>query len=247
MKKTYYEFSAPLSLKVIFISDLHKAEVLPWSEEIFPEERPDLILFGGDMVSRTSTDFTNYELLCRAATGCCPVYACAGNHEQSLPDNYYAIYKSINEKYGIHYLENRTESLDIRGCKLNITGLTLPYGVYRNERGGFSGLLSYSLPEMREAVGEKREGFNILLAHNPIFLDVYSAWGADIVFSGHVHGGIVRLPLVGGLLSPERRFFPKYTKGIYSLGNTKMCLSAGIGKIRVFNPAETVIANLVRS
>lgn len=58
--------------------------------------------------------------------------------------------------------------------------------------------------------------------------------------SGHIHGGIIRLPIVGGILSPERKFFPKYSLGEYKKGKTHMIVSAGIGKFRLFNPSEVV-------
>ena len=64
----------------------------------------------------------------------------------------------------------------------------------------------------------------MLLAHNPLLLDSYAGWGADVVLSGHVHGGMVRLPFVGGVLSPERRFFPKYDKELYEKGGIPMIL-----------------------
>ena len=59
------------------------------------------------------------------------------------------------------------------------------------------------------------KSFHLLLAHNPLFFSAYRRWGANLTLSGHVHGGMVRLPGVGGLLSPERRFFPQYDGGLY--------------------------------
>lgn len=84
-----------------------------------------------------------------------------------------------------------------------------------------------------------------MLAHNPLCAKAYSQWGADIVFCGHIHGGAVRLPLLGGLLSPERKFLPEYSKGIYHIGKTEMIVSGGIGKPRLFNPPEIVFCELI--
>ena len=84
----------------------------------------------------------------------------------------------------------------------------------------------------------------ILLAHSPIGFEAYAEWGADFVLSGHVHGGIVRIPVIGGILSPERRFLPKYTKGIYHFNSSVMNVSAGIGKFRVNNPSEFVCIDI---
>ena len=71
--------------------------------------------------------------------------------------------------------------------------------------------------------------FNILLAHTPFYFDEYEKWGADLTLCGHVHGGIVRLPLVGGLLSPDRKFFPKYDLGEYIKNKSTMIVSKGLG------------------
>ncbi len=57
--------------------------------------------------------------------------------------------------------------------------------------------------------------YNILLTHNPLYADSYSNWGADLTPSWHIHGGMIRISFIGGLLSPEREFFPKYDTGKY--------------------------------
>ena len=86
---------------------------------------------------------------------------------------------------------------------------------------------------------EKRLGkidnreYNILLVHTPFFFEGYSKWGADLVLAGHVHGGIIRLPIKGGLLSPNREFFPKYDLGEYNMGKSTMILSKGLGGSKV--------------
>ena len=55
------------------------------------------------------------------------------------------------------------------------------------------------------------EKYNILLTHNPNFIDAYTKWGADLTLSGHIHGGMIRLPIIGGIFSPGVTFFPKYS------------------------------------
>ena len=71
--------------------------------------------------------------------------------------------------------------------------------------------------------------YNILLTHNPLYADTYSSWGADLTLSGHIHGGIIRIPFVGGLLSPERKFFPKYDGGMYQVGDKLLIVNRGLG------------------
>ena len=86
--------------------------------------------------------------------------------------------------------------------------------------------------------------YTILLAHNPDYFPQYAAWGADLVLSGHVHGGMMRLLILGGVVSPAFKFFPKYDGGIFKQGKSTMILSRGLGMhtipIRIFNPGELI-------
>ena len=91
--------------------------------------------------------------------------------------------------------------------------------------------------------------YNIAIAHNPLMAYAYEKYKFDLVFSGHVHGGLVRFPLLGGILSPEYKLFPKSYEGVYDLGKTRMVVSRGLGfckrlPIRILNPGEVVIINL---
>jgi hypothetical protein len=86
------------------------------------------------------------------------------------------------------------------------------------------------------------------MAHNPEYFEEYVTWGADLIFSGHVHGGMVRLPFLGGAVSPMIHFFPKYDKGLFENSNRYMILSGGLGnhtyKFRVNNLPEIVSVTL---
>ncbi|MBO6015062.1 MAG: hypothetical protein J6P60_00545, partial [Lachnospiraceae bacterium] len=92
------------------------------------------------------------------------------------------------------------------------------------------------------------EAFTILLAHNPDYMDAYAGYGAELVLSGHVHGGVVRLPLLGGVISPALRLFPKYDGGLFVKDETSMILSRGLGShtipIRFLNPGELIVISL---
>ena len=87
-----------------------------------------------------------------------------------------------------------------------------------------------------------------MLAHNPEYFANYAKYGADLILSGHVHGGVVRLPFVGGCASPAIRLFPKYSDGLYTLQNKKMVVSCGLGShtipMRIFNPGELTVISL---
>ena len=107
----------------------------------------------------------------------------------------------------------------------------------------------FGKPEMDEAYLKKtlgapdKECYTVLLAHNPEYFPRYAQWGADLTVSGHVHGGIVRVPFWGkGLVSPSLAPFPKYDGGVFREGDSVMLLSRGLGShtipVRLFNPGE---------
>lgn len=119
----------------------------------------------------------------------------------------------------------------------NLYGLVLPFDTYRylfSNRNAKKVDYDY----IKNKLGNlNKDECNMFLAHNPLYFEEYAKWGVDYVFSGHVHGGIIRLPKIGGLLSPDRKFFPKYSFGEYTKDNTKMFVSKGLGgsavKVRI--------------
>ena len=90
--------------------------------------------------------------------------------------------------------------------------------------------------------------FELLLAHNPDYFKEYAAWGADLVLSGHIHGGVVKVPFLGGLISPMMHLFPKYDGGRFEEGDSSMILGRGLGMhtipLRFLNPGELVVLHL---
>lgn len=94
----------------------------------------------------------------------------------------------------------------------------------------------------------EKKCFNLLIAHNPDYFDAYADWGADLTVSGHVHGGLMRLPFLGGVISPKLRLFPHYDGGRFEKDGKEMILSRGLGThtlpIRIFNPGEMVVIRL---
>ena len=126
-----------------------------------------------------------------------------------------------------------------------IWGYELPLDYYRRGRN-----FTLMTEQVTEALGAPKEGCcNVLLAHNPVYFDTYAAWGADLTLSGHLHGGIVRLPLLGGVISPQMKLFPDYTRGCYTKENHRMIVGAGLGShtipIRINNPPELVVIDVM--
>ncbi len=234
-------------LKIAHIADLHKRQFGRCNESLIGRviaEKPDIILISGDLVSRSCTDFSSAKTTLGGLCTIAPVYMVFGNHETDLSDEYKSELKTIVEKSGAHLLENETVQLSVDGRKVNISGLELNNSVYK-KNDSYRNLDEVTLGEIKQKIGEKPDGETILLVHNPLFAKIYAEWGADYAVSGHVHGGAVCVPFTRvGMLSPERRFFPKYTKGVYTIGKMKLLLSGGLGKLRLFNPPEIVIYEL---
>lgn len=237
--------------KILQLSDLHKKnfgdnyDILINSCEA---TRPDYIFFTGDLYSRAEFDLDKKVVLMKRLKEIAPAYYIFGNHETETPNKAKTLAKKLKE-IGIITLLNQSEKIYVDDAFVNVYGLNIPVPYFKNADGRYKHLPMLTEKDVVQMVGKPNKNeFNILLAHSPFPFEEYAKWGADLTFSGHCHGGIVRLPLLGGILSPERKFFPKYTKGIYSCNkynkDSKMIVSAGLGKFRVGNPAEIVVINL---
>ena len=241
-------------MKIVFLSDLHGKVYGKDNKSLLDAVRaqqPDLILAGGDMVVRGNekTVKTGIKFMQKLAQ-IGPVYCANGNHEQKMkadPERYkgqYEIYKTKLQEAGIHVLENDRVDLEILNLPITITGLELPLSCY----GHFK---EYPLQscEIQRILGKcDKSRYQILLAHNPVYMKQYKQWGADLTLSGHLHGGIVRLPVIGGLITPQVKFFPKYSGDRYCEGRHCGIVSRGLGthtvNIRLFNMAELVSITL---
>ena len=204
----------------------------------------DAICITGDLVSRKWNEATLPDTaeLVQKLRKMAPVLFSFGNHEMDLPLAQRREFVKALQSKGAVLLHNRS----IRLGELQFTGLTLPGHVYKNPGGGYGGLSAITQEMVENCLGACEYRPAVLLAHSPLGFPAYGKWGADLVLSGHVHGGIVRIG-EQGILSPERLFYPKYTKGMYTDAETgaRMELSAGIGKLRINNPAEIVYVELV--
>lgn len=230
-------------IKIIHLSDLHKRRFGKDNIRLCRRvraEKPDIIIFSGDLVSRTETDLSAAGAALGELCSIAPVYMIYGNHEMSIvrPEIEKEL-RSMISRTGAVLLENSVTSVNINGRELNICGLREEYTVYK-KNGGYRGLDIITAEDMERLMGKCPGGEVLLMAHDPFFGEAYAEWGADYTFSGHVHGGAVRLFGVA-LLSPERRFFPKNAKGVYTFGSMKLLVSAGLGKLRLFNPPEIVV------
>ncbi len=230
-------------IKIAHISDVHKKKFGSNNSRICRKvrrESPDVILITGDIVSRTETNFSAVESMLKELCVICPVYMIFGNHEQSLPPEMKKRFIECVNRTGAVLLRNNHAYIETGGQAFYIYGLEEKYTVYRKGKS-YRNLDKITLSDMNNLLGKCPDGEKtILLAHNPFFCDIYSRWGAEYTLSGHVHGGVARI-FGKGLLSPERKLFPEFSKGVYTSGRMKLLVSGGLGKFRLFNPSEIVI------
>jgi len=240
--------------KIVFLTDLHNNSYGKNNKKLLnavKSQNPDLILIGGDMlVGKPEVSTKVAEDFVTKLIGICSVYYANGNHEQRMkiyPEKFgtkYQEYKTSVEQSGVQFLENEHIDLMFDACPIQIHGLEIPREGYKKFRK-----TKVSLEQIEERIGKADSSkYQILLAHNPIYADTYLEWGADLVLSGHLHGGIVRLPGLGGIITPQFRLFPKYSGELTVKDGKSVVVSKGIGthtiKIRFLNPAEIVVLHL---
>ena len=241
---------------IVFLTDLHNKEFGEENSRLLETVRkvkPDAVLFGGDgmVAKRGNSDVRIPLALLTELAKEFPVYCGNGNHESRMvwkTDVYgetYEHYRMALEDAGIRYLSNEAADLD---SDIRIYGLDLPKSAYLPRSG--------EIPEglLKETLGEPDpEKFCLLLAHSPLFFEEYAAWGADLTLSGHFHGGTIRLPLVGGVMTPQYQFFYPRCAGYFELPGkgrekSRMIVGRGLGthsiNIRLNDKPQVVVVRL---
>lgn len=250
-----YQIAAPgiaKKCRVVLLADLHNKQYGTDNQKLLDAietASPDLILCAGDMMTSVPDTSTKpARKLVGYLAAKYPFYYSNGNHEYRIFHNVEK-FGDMGEKYRTFLRENKVcllenEKADLSSWGIGIYGLDLPEEMYKKlDRG------SLSAGKMEEMLGKPSAGYNILLAHNPAFFETYADWGADLTLSGHVHGGVMRLPGIGGVLSTSFRLFPKYDGGLFEKEGRRMIISRGLGShtvpVRIFNPAELVVIDLL--
>lgn len=221
--------------RMVMVSDVHKRQFGKGQHRLIAavaNAKPEYIILTGDLISRSITNFSQTEALLQGLAPIAPMLMVWGNHELDCTKTQRNTLRRLLKKYHVRLLENEIIQLG----DVHFAGLTLEKANYRNN-DSFRHLKGCTAEEIQVQLGNCPK-HTILLVHNPLFAKAYAAWGADVVLCGHVHGGVMRLPLIGGLLSPERKLLPTFSKGRYDLQKTILIVSGGLGKLRLLNPAE---------
>ena len=233
------------AVKILYVSDLHESCFGEENERLVQavlREKPDCIIIGGDLIigkdKRVKTDVGLVFL--KKIEKVCPVLYNFGNHETRVCETKeFRNYLREVKKLDIVLLNNKGIHLNFKGTKIYFWGIELSRECYKKGE--------YIVGENPFSEAEEDE-VKVLIAHNPNFFKKYAEWKPDYIFSGHNHGGIVRLPVIHGVISTDKRLFPKYSYGVYRENQTAMILSGGAGshtiKFRLFNESEIVMVEI---
>lgn len=203
---------------------------------------PNIIVITGDLVDRRRYDLENAMTFVKGAVAQAPVYYVSGNHE-AWSGRYQEIRSALLEA-GVVVLDNQRALLVRNGDTLHLLGLQDPAFLVSNY------LEKWDVSQVKTQIDswQELEGFKVLLSHRPELFPLYTESQMDIVFSGHAHGGQIRLPVLGSFFAPDQGFFPEYTSGNYHHERTTMYVSRGLGNSvfpqRIHNRPELILVTL---
>nr|WP_122012253.1 metallophosphoesterase [Maliibacterium massiliense] len=228
-------------VRLVHLSDLHEKSFGRDNvrlRALVAAQRPDLIVFTGDLVNRSSRHAARAAQLLIDLARIAPVYFVPGNHEHGagcLP----ALCRTL-ARGGVHVLRNRMETLRVGESRVSLLGLDGPDAYPARVARAFAALSS-------------QRGLRIVLAHRPeLFAHKkgahYCQHDFDLMCSGHAHGGQVILPFVGGVIAPGQGLFPQYCRGLYHKDGRSLLVSRGLGNHvlvpRIFNRPEVGVLEI---
>ena len=239
------------SFKIVQLSDLH-SKVFGKKNDILIDKvrklKPDIIVCTGDMIDKYKKAYDSLYALTEQLLTICPVYLTTGNHEAMIDGEAWAQVESTLKEQGVFVLSNTMAAIERNGASIDLYGFRLPLQHYKGVSKEYSNVELTEADILHVFPNPSKERFSLLLAHHPRFFEIYADWGADLILSGHQHGGLIRLPFVGGLLSTEVAFFPKYDAGIFKQNNSVMFVSRGLAsgrfKFRFLNRPEIALITL---
>ena len=240
----YYSKELPQAfdkLTIVQISDLHNKEFGKNQKRLIKElkkTQADMIFITGDLIDRRQFNLSTALTFVEKAAEIAPIYYVSGNHEAwSLK---YDEIKSELDKLNITVLDNQKTFITIEDADIEILGIKDP-AFYENQFDQY--YIDFEISKNLEILSDS-DNFKILLSHRPELFDLYSQANIDLIFSGHAHGGQIRLPFIGGLFAPNQGFFPQYTSGSYKKDNSTLIVSRGLSNsifpLRIFNTPEIV-------
>lgn len=232
--------------KIAQISDFHNTKFDSLKGSLINElemQKPDIIVLTGDFVDSYKPDVEVSIDFIKKIKHIAPIYFISGNHDFRLShDNYDNLYGKLKVE-GVNVLENEVEVIKIKNESINLLGIDDPSKIVAIEADE-----EKVIEESVSNIKYNKNLYTILLSHRPEKINNYAKQKMDLVFSGHAHGGQIRIPLIGGIIAPDQGLFPEYTNGMHIQDSTTLIISRGIGNslfpFRVNNRPELVIVTL---
>lgn len=222
--------------KIVQLSDFHGAELVTDIVETVREQKPDIIALTGDFITDEG-DLPAVEQLVSQLSDICEVYFISGNHD--FASGRIAELSDILSSCGVKYLKNEYVTIQRGGESIVLAGVEDP-----------NSWADLEPPDafLKRVRAEHPDDYIVLLGHRNYWMEKYPDLPVELILCGHAHGGIVRIPGVGGLLSTDRTLFPDYEAGMYDNGNYTMIVSRGLGNSisvpRLMNRPEIVSIEL---
>ncbi len=229
--------------KIVHLSDAH-SDTVPNLINVIEKEKPDLIVCTGDMTDDDKRSFNPTVHLIKKLVKIAPVFMVTGNHDLWRHD--FSELEKCLKDLGARFLNNERVILKRGNEVISLSGIGDPVAL-TGER------ITEKIEKAKQELG-KFDGYDILLFHRANLFELLAGNGFNLVLSGHMHGGHVRLPFFGGMVSPKTSVLsdnmlrPKYFAGAYTYSDMTMLVSRGLGNPmllpRIFNRPELISITL---
>ena len=235
--------------RIVHVSDLHNDEFGEGNEKLLSmieATEPDMIAITGDLLDSRRTNVEKALNFAKGAVKIAPCYYVTGNHESREGKTYEQLEEGMTGA-GVIVLRNDKMLVEKNESAITVLGIDDPRFVLNTDRQA----------KMKDVIGNvlsglmkdvPKEQFTLLLSHRPEIFELYCEQKIDLILTGHVHGGQIRIPGVGGVIGPGQGLLPDYDAGLYSTGDTNMVLSRGLGQsivpFRINNPPELVLVTV---
>lgn len=233
--------------KIAQISDFHNSNSNKLKNSIInnlKNEKPNIIVITGDYIDTYNTNIDIALDFIAQIKGLAPIYYVRGNHETRIDE--YSVFETKIKSEGVVVLKDEKIILENSNNSIELIGLDdpsayIPKSMLKEKESIINEKVKYLIQDS--------DNFKVALCHRPELFNIYVENNIDLVFTGHAHGGQIRIPFIGGIFAPNQGFMPQYTSGVYSQDDTNMIVSRGIGKskipFRINNRPELIITEVV--
>lgn len=230
---------------IVQVSDLHNAVFGSNNGQLTAAVKkcsPDIIVITGDLIDYRNGSADIGIELAGSLDKIAPTYFVSGNHENDRK-NYNEIAADLKDE-GVYVMRGESLPIAIGDDTIYLLGIDDPVLLPKDKGSANGERIGAAIADIMPQDGY----YTVLLAHRPEYIDIYEEQEVSLVFSGHAHGGQFIIPFIGGLYAPGQGIFPQYTEGMYTLGETHMIVSRGLGNsgfpFRINNRPEIVCVRL---